>query len=101
MLKSWLADLLVDAITDATSASILEQEEVEITEAFVVGESDTIISAADLLSEMSRQNTKWFGESRRAVESVETVKQYVQKTAMGTNQQSGGSGPISVSWWHE
>jgi len=109
----------VDILTEGNIAEVLrnafdsgpeDSEDVEITEAFVTDEDDTIHSAADILTGMTHRGMKHFGErtlsqhdameaDKRETDTLQRLsarlaanKAVVQKTAKGTTQQSNELG---------
>ena len=79
---------LADALKEAAVATA-EDEEPEITECFIGEDEDTVYSAADILSNWSRQSMKCLGESRIvAQKDADRERELVSKTAVGTTQQS-------------
>lgn len=112
-----LTDDEIDVKTDEDLVAILQKfatldsdstEEIEISEAFITDEDDTVHSAADILGGWARRTMKGFGEQRMVSEKDamqadkdaldvaqrETAREVavVAKTAVGTTQQQSELG---------
>lgn len=121
-----LDDSEIDILTDGDLAKVLQKyaidpndpdEENEITECFITGDDDMVMSSADVLAAWTRRSMKSMGEQRmvtqkdamrddaRAVDiaqresaqAVSTLKQTVSKTAVGTTQQQAELGQSRIS----